>query len=124
MQIQIIKNIFIPKKLICCFFLIFRKVVFDLIVDGEVFISQLETLEKAVCSFLHICFVANIKYPVGSGMLCTFLQRCVAKLDENGTTANTGKKDQASPLDKAFRPFRKIFYDFCHKVYLLITNKK
>jgi hypothetical protein len=102
----------------------FRKVVFDLIVDGEVFISQLETLEKAVCSFLHICFVANIKYPVGSGMLCTFLQRCVAKLDENGTTANTGKKDQASPLDKAFRPFRKIFYDFCHKVYLLITNKK
>ena len=37
-------------------------------------------------------------------MLCTFLQRCVAKLDENGTTANNTKKDQASPLDKAFSP--------------------
>jgi hypothetical protein len=101
----------------------FRKVVFDLILDGQVFISELDTLEKAVCSFLHICFVANIKYPVGSGMLCTFLQRCVAKLDENGTTANNGRKDQSSPLNKAFRPFRKIFYDFCQKVYLLITNK-
>ena len=104
-------------------FICFRKVVFDLILDGQVFISQLESLEQAVCSFLHICFVANIKYPVGSGMLCTFLQRCVAKLDENGTTANNTKKDQASPLDKAFRPFRKIFADFCQKVYLPITNK-
>jgi hypothetical protein len=56
-------------------------------------------------------------------MLCTFLQRCVAKLDENGTTANNGRKDQSSPLEKAFRPFRKIFYDFCEKDYLLITNK-
>ncbi len=61
---------------------------------------------------------------LGLAQSVTFLLRCVAKLDENGTTASVGKKDQASPLDKAFRPFKKIFYDFCHKVYLLITNKK
>jgi hypothetical protein len=73
----------------------------------------MESLEKALCSFLHICFVANIKYPVGSGMLCKFLQRCVAILDENGTTAGIAKKDMASPLDKAFKPFRKILDEFC-----------
>jgi hypothetical protein len=50
------------------FFLCFRKVVFHLVLDGEVFISELESLEKSVCSFLHICFVTNIKYPVGSGI--------------------------------------------------------
>jgi hypothetical protein len=82
----------------------------------------MDTLEKAVCSFLHICFVANIKYPVGSGMLCTFLQWCVAKLDEHGSTAGISKKDMASPLDKAFKPFRKILDDFCRKVFMLLMQ--
>jgi len=76
-------------------------------VEGEPFISELDTLEKAVASFFHICFVANISYPVGSGILCSFLQRCAAKLDELGTTASFRKKDQVAKKDKALRPFRK-----------------
>jgi hypothetical protein len=99
-------------------------VFFDLIVEGEVFISELDTLEKARSSFFHICFVANIKYPVGSGILCSFLQRCAAKLDELGTTASFGKKDQVAKEDKTLRPFRKIFDRFCSKMYVIISNRK
>jgi hypothetical protein len=104
--------------------LCFRTVVFDLIVEGEPFISELDTLEKAVASFFHICFVANISYPVGSGILCSFLQRCAAKLDELGTTASFRKKDQVAKKDKALRPFRKIFDRFCSKMYIIVSNKK
>jgi hypothetical protein len=68
--------------------------------------------------------VNAFKYPVGSGMLYTFLQRCVAKLDENGTTAGIVNKDMASPLDKAFKPFRKILDEFCSpKNHLKIHGK-
>jgi hypothetical protein len=50
---------------------------------------------------------------VGSGILCTFLQRSVAKLKENGTTTNIRKKDQVAKEEKALHPFRKFFYEFC-----------
>jgi hypothetical protein len=104
--------------------LCFRKVVFDLIVDGEPFISELDTLEKAVASFFHLCFVANIVYPVGSGMLCCFLQCCVAKLDELGTTATFAKKDQVAKEDKASRPFKKTFAEFARKMYVIVSNRE
>ena len=90
---------------------------FDLMVEKEEFISGLETLEMAVSSFLHLYFVANLTYPAGSGILCTFLQRCVAKIDEHGTTSDMKKKDKASKVDKAARPFKKLFDDFRTKVY-------
>ena len=122
MQIQINKNIFIPKKLICCFFLIFRKVVFDLVVEREVFISEMRTLEEAVSSFLHLCFVANIRYPVGTGIVCTYLQRYAAKLDENGTTAAMKKKDQVDPEDKVMRSFKKVFDEFRQKMYDILSS--
>ena len=32
-------------------------------VDGKAFIVGLESMEKAVASFLHLCFVANMSYP-------------------------------------------------------------
>jgi hypothetical protein len=38
-------------------------VVFDLAVQGEPFIVGLDSLEKAVTSFIHVCFVANMLYP-------------------------------------------------------------
>ncbi len=56
-------------------FFAFRKVIFDLIVKKQEFISGMETLEEAVTSFLHICFVSNMQYPVGSGMLCSQEER-------------------------------------------------
>jgi hypothetical protein len=42
---------------------IYRKVVFDLAVQGEPFIVGLESLEQAITSFIHVCFVADIQYP-------------------------------------------------------------
>ena len=73
----------------------------------------LETLEKAISIFLHVCFVAHMTYPVGSGLLCTFLQRWVAKLDEHGTAATSGQKDLVSKQDKKSlgRCFEKTFTD-------------
>jgi hypothetical protein len=103
--------------------LYFRKVFFDLIVEMQPFISGMETLEEAVSSFLHLCFVANIVYPVGSGILCTFLQRCVAKLDEHGTTAAMRKKDQAAKEDKALRPFKKVFDEFRQKMFDILSSQ-
>jgi hypothetical protein len=38
-------------------------VVFDLAVQGEPFIVGLESLEQAITSFIHVCFVADIHYP-------------------------------------------------------------
>ncbi len=37
--------------------------VFDLVVEGEPFIEGLESLEKAITSFIHVCFVAAVHYP-------------------------------------------------------------
>jgi hypothetical protein len=43
---------------------------FNLIVKKEPpFISRMETREDAVASFLHICFVTNMQYPIDSGNL-------------------------------------------------------
>jgi hypothetical protein len=42
---------------------LFRKAVFDLILEKDVFVGGLDTLEEAVSSFIHLCFVANIQYP-------------------------------------------------------------
>jgi len=38
-------------------------VTLDLVVEREVLISGLETLEAAVFSFLALCFVCNMEYP-------------------------------------------------------------
>ena len=42
---------------------LFRRVLFDLAVQGEPFIVGLESLEQAITSFIHVCFVADIQYP-------------------------------------------------------------
>lgn len=104
------------------YFLCFRKVYFDLIVEKEAFISGMETLEEAVSSFLHICFVTNMHYPVGSGNVSTYLQRYVAKLDENGTTATRTRKDQVAKEDKAARSLKKVFEEFNKKMYVILSN--
>ena len=90
-------------------------------VEKNIFLHGLENIEKAIASLLHICFVANMAYPVGSGMLCTFLQRWVAKLDENGTVAKQSRKDQTSKIDPSSRCFKKIFDDYAAKVYVLTS---
>jgi len=103
--------------------LCFRKVVFDLVVEKEPFLSELKSLEEAVSSFLHLCFVANILYPEGGSYLCTFLQRWVAKMDEHGTTAALKKKDQAAKADKVSRPLKKVFDDFRQKMYDILSSQ-
>jgi hypothetical protein len=92
-------------------------------VEKQVFISGMESLEQAVSSFIHLCFVANIQYPVGSGILCTFLQRWVAKLDEHGTTAARTRKDQSAKEDKSSRAFKKIFDEYTRKMFIILSNK-
>ena len=91
--------------------------VFDLMIEQRVFISGMDTLEKAISSFLHLCFIGNVCYPAGSALLCTFLQRWVAKLDKHGTTATRTKKDQAAKADKATRPFKKVIDEFKAKLW-------
>ena len=103
------------------FHFIFSKIVFDIVIEKSIFISGLESLEKAIASLLHICFVANLSYPIGSATLCTFLQRWVAKLDENGTVAKQSRKDQTSKIDRSSRCFKKIFDDYAAKVYVLTS---
>jgi hypothetical protein len=97
-------------------------VVFDLVVEKKILISEMHTLEEAVSSFLHLCFVANIHYPVGSGFLCTYLQRYAGKLDEHGTTATMKKRDQASKDYKALRPLKKVFDEFRQKMYDILSS--
>jgi hypothetical protein len=98
---------------------VFRKVFFDLVVERQPFISGMKTLEEAVSSFLHLCFVANMEYPSGSGILATFLQRWVAKLDQHGTQATVAKKDLVNKSDKSGRGFQKAFDDLAKKVFML-----
>ena len=80
--------------------------------EQRVFISEMNTLEEAVSSFLHLCFVGNFNYPVGSAFLSTFLQRWVAKIDENGTKSSNSKKNQLAKEDKSARLLEKAFTDF------------
>jgi hypothetical protein len=68
------------------------------------------TLEEAVLSFLHLCFVGNFEYPIGSGILATFLQQQVAKLDEFGTTAAKMRKDQSAKADKVSKQVIQKFF--------------
>lgn len=96
----------------------------DLIVDKEVFIHGMERMEDAVSSYIHICFVANLEFPSGSGILSTFLQRWVAKLDEFGTTAARTKKDHARKEDKSGRSFTKAFDHYAKVVYILTSGMK
>jgi hypothetical protein len=42
---------------------ILRKIVFDLAVEGELFIRDLDSLSKAVGAFYYLCFVAGLEYP-------------------------------------------------------------
>jgi hypothetical protein len=44
-------------------YLISRKVLFDLAVEGETFIGGLDSLSKAINAFFYICFVAGLEYP-------------------------------------------------------------
>jgi hypothetical protein len=83
----------------------------------------MNTLEEAVSSFIHLCFVANLSYPVGSSFLCTYLQRFAAKLDLNGTTAARTKRDQAAKEDKATRSLKKVFDDFKEKMFIVLSNR-
>jgi hypothetical protein len=65
------------------------------------------TLEEAVSSSIHLCFVTNISYPVGSSFLCIYLQRFAGKLDDNKTTAARTRKDIAAKEDKAARSMKR-----------------
>jgi hypothetical protein len=37
------------------------------VVQGEPFLVGLESLEQALASFFHLCFVANLQYPKVEG---------------------------------------------------------
>jgi hypothetical protein len=56
---------------------------------------------------------------MGSANLCTFLQRFVAKLDENGTTAKRTKKDQTLKEDNLSRAFDKIVTNYATRLLLI-----
>lgn len=101
----------------------FRSVSFDLIVEKESFITGMKTLEEAVSSLLHLCFVANISYPAGSSYLCTYLQRFAGKLDENGTTASRTRKDQAAKEDRKARSLKKVFDELKEKLFAVLSNQ-
>jgi hypothetical protein len=89
----------------------------DLVVEMECFISNIETLEEGVASFLHLCFVVDLQYPKGSGILCTLLQRLVAKLDEYGNRAKATKRDMLHKDDKG-KAFKKAFDTYCRGVMI------
>jgi hypothetical protein len=42
---------------------LFRRILFDLAVQGEPFIVGLDSLEQAITSFIHVCFVADLHFP-------------------------------------------------------------
>ena len=93
-----------------------------MVVERELFLRGLESIEEAVTSFLQHCFVGHLEYPKGAGILCTFLQRWVAKLDEFGHKSD-GKSDLACKADKCGRSFKKAFEDYSAKVYVLTREK-
>jgi len=43
--------------------------VFDIWVENKAFMTRLESLEKAVTAFFHLCFVADLCYPE----VCTYI---------------------------------------------------
>lgn len=53
-----------------------------------------------------------MEYPKGSRILCSLLQRWVAKLDENGTKAETGVKDLVLRVNRMGQQFKKAFKDY------------
>ena len=57
-----------------------------MVVERELFLRGLESIEEAVTSLLQLCFVCHLEYRYlkSAGILCTFLQRWVAKRDEFG----------------------------------------
>ena len=42
---------------------LFRRVTFDIAVEGEAFVVGLDSLSTAIAAFLHLCFVAHLEYP-------------------------------------------------------------
>jgi hypothetical protein len=42
---------------------IFRKVTFTLCVDGDAFVRDIEGLNRAICAFLYVSFIADLEYP-------------------------------------------------------------
>jgi hypothetical protein len=77
-----------------------------------------------VSSFLHVCFMANMKYPKGSGLLCILLQPWVSKLDEHGTPAARSKKNQSSKEDKSGRSYKKVLKSMRRPSSSCWENKK
>jgi hypothetical protein len=78
----------------------------------------LESLEEAVASFLHMCFITDMEYPTGSGVLCTLLQRSAAKLDENGTRTKMSRKSKLSKDEKT-KGFSRAWRNYCEGVVLM-----
>ena len=72
----------------------------------------LKIKEEGVASYLYLCFTCNLEYPKGSGILCTILQRWVAKLDEHGTMSTTSRKDKLDKSDKG-KTFSSAFNAYC-----------
>jgi len=66
----------------------------------------------------------NLQYPKGAGVLRTFLQRWVAKLDEFGSNSCKGRLDLACKEDKCARAFQKAFDDYGKKVFGLTKGGK
>ena len=97
-----------------------------MVVEIELFLRGLESIEEAVTSFLQLCFVCHLEYRYlkSAGILCTFLQRWVAKRDEFGHKS-VGKSDLACKADKSGRSFKKVFEDYSAKVYrYALTREK
>jgi len=43
--------------------LISRRVYFDVAVEDQPFVAGLDSLSSTISTFLHLCFVADLKYP-------------------------------------------------------------
>jgi hypothetical protein len=41
----------------------YRKVKFDVVVEGHPFVRDIQSLDKAVGCFFYLCFVAGLHYP-------------------------------------------------------------
>jgi len=51
--------------------------VFDIWVENKAFVTRLESLEKAVTAFFHLCFVADLCYP--EVCIYIYIYMCVYK---------------------------------------------